>query len=578
MRQFDSFLKPAEPHLVVGRRIYEKRFEEILSDYKNNNYKERKNFILISGPPGIGKSSLLAVIGEITQSEMLKYYPVEVSMGKGSRNLLNDIYMSISPNLTEEKKGFLKKPKEVKVKALSPKSVTQVVNSFIANLKVRPLKSPVVVGLDCLDRLIESTQNFVIKALVELANGLRGKFPILFVATCQEYNVSELEDVTKIASHLILDRLDFSDAKLLISKIAKGKLKTSSIMREELVKLSDRTPFNVVFIVNVVEWSEEKIKNEGLTESESTIMEIAEPFIKNFAVRAFVKEIFGLTEEEEKALQIFIGSTKNAVMQDSLESARISKTVLEKLEEKDLIIKMSDYYQIKSYALYSALSSGLGMGVDLKAEVGLLLQILEGDSLLGYDLNPKVLERLEQVSYSTESLEDQSISNRSKSLYLSTFEKEKYYDAYRLALLAGNFLRMARDIEGCGLFFEECAQNFYEYDKIPYAISLYKKGLEAFNLAKNERKKKDLSQRAAMIYLQMGERYSKQKYQELARAAYYHAYQLNSKADDLNSASEVLNKAIATYKNKKQAAFFDDLLKNLTKPVVKGSSPLQESG
>ena len=57
-----------------------------------------------------------------------------------------------------------------------------------------------------------------------------------------------------------MDRLDFSDAKSLLSKIAKGKLKSNSNLIDEMVKLSDRTPFNLVYIADVIAWAEDRIK------------------------------------------------------------------------------------------------------------------------------------------------------------------------------------------------------------------------------------------------------------------------------------------------------------------------------
>ena len=110
MSSYDNFLRPSEPHLVVGRRSHEKRFKSILSDFKDKNLKE--NFILISGPPGIGKTSMLNVFGEIVKNEMIVFVPVQIGMGgKMNRYLFRNIYQEISPHLTEEKKGFFKKKK-----------------------------------------------------------------------------------------------------------------------------------------------------------------------------------------------------------------------------------------------------------------------------------------------------------------------------------------------------------------------------------------------------------------------------------------------------------------------------------
>ncbi|MHA2226553.1 MAG: hypothetical protein ACXAC8_15190 [Candidatus Hodarchaeales archaeon] len=562
-------IQPAEPHLVVGQRSHEKRFEKILSNLKQNTLKE--NIMLISGSPGIGKTSFLKVCEEIAKNEMVNYAEVTIGMGrKKNQNLFRDIYQSISPYLTEEKTGLFKKSKEVDIKSFTPKSkVSDVMIGFADNLKTRPPKRPIVISLDSLDRIIDSGQKYILDGLEGLIKTIQGRFPVLFIATFQEYNVEEIKSLIQMGEHFILDRLDFSDSKLLLSKIGKGKLRTSSHLREELVKQSDRSPFNLVFIVDVVRWIESRIKQEGMNESESTLIEMATPYVRNFALRGFINEVFHISEEEDKAIQVMLSSNRNAIAKDVLDSAKIPNNIISSLETKGLIARFEDFYQFTSYALFSSLGSGL-TAIDLKAEAGLLLQILEADMMMGFEINPKVLERLEQASYSTKRLEDQTVPNRTKSLYNSAFETEKFFEAYRLSLLTGNFLRMAKDIQGAGLFFEECAQEFQDQEKIPYAIALYRKSLETF--MKNERKKKDISQRTAMLYLQRAEKHHKQEQLELARASYFHAFKMFERAGDINSATEIANKAIKTYASDSKASFFKKLLASTLPKSVETSS------
>jgi thymidylate kinase len=553
----------------VGRRSHEKRFESILADFKGEKLKE--NFILISGSPGIGKTSLLNVFGEIVKNEMMAFVPVKVGMGgKMNRYLFRDIYQALSPHLTEEKKGFLKKAKEREIKSFTPRSkMSDIISSYSNNLTHRPPQSLIVIALDPLDRILDSGQKYVIDGLCALIKVLQNKFPqLLFIGTCQEYNLDEIKELIQISEHFALDRLDFSDSKLLLSKIAHGMLRSSGQLREELVKQSDRSPFNLVFIIDVVRWVEDKIKQDGLDESERTIKEMAQPFIRTFALRAFLQEVYKIDEEENKVLQLMLGSPRNAIPQETFESAKIPKNTRDSLEAKGLITKLGDYYQFESYTTFSALGSGLSV-IDLKTEAGLLLQILEADMMMGFEMNPKVLERLEQASYSTERrLEGKSIPNRTKSLYQSAFETEKFFEAYRLAILTGNFLRMAKDVEGSGVFFEESAREFYNQEKLSYTTALYRKALEAYRLVKNERKRKDLSQRAAMIYLQNAEKYDKQQQLELARASYYHAFKLFEGGDDINSATDAVNKAIKTYTSDAEAAsFFKSLLASTQKSM-----------
>ncbi|MFX0125475.1 MAG: ATP-binding protein, partial [Candidatus Hodarchaeota archaeon] len=211
MSSYDNFLKPCEPHLVVGRRSHEKRFESILADFKEEKLKE--NFILISGSPGIGKTSLLNVFGEIVKNEMMAFVPVSIGMGgKMNRYLFRDIYQAISTHLTEEKKGFLKKAKEEDIKPFTLKSkMSDIISGYSNNLTHRPPKSLIVIALDSIDRILDSGQKYVIDGLCALLKVLQSKFPqLLFVGTCQEYNLDEIKELVQISEHFMLDKLDFS--------------------------------------------------------------------------------------------------------------------------------------------------------------------------------------------------------------------------------------------------------------------------------------------------------------------------------------------------------------------------------
>ncbi len=562
MSFYNNFLKPSDSHLVVGRRSHEKRFGEILSSLKEGKLKE--NIVIISGSPGIGKTSLINVFEEIVLNEMLIFIDCAVGIGEVmNREFFSNLYATLKPHLQEAKKGFLKRSKEVSVKSFKQSSkINELTTAFETNLNERPPKKPVVVSIDPIDRILDSGQKYIIDALEALIKTVQNKYPILFIITCQEYNLDEISGLIKLGEHFILDRLDFKDSRLLLSKISRGKLRSSSYLRDEIVKLSDRTPFNLSFCSDVINWIEDRIKRDGLSESEENIKEMAAPFIKNFALRAFINEVFQITEDENEAMQLMLGQPRNVTSMEIFNSEKISKVVLDGLEKKGLILKLGDFYQFVSYALFASLGSGLA-AIDLKTEVGLLLQILEGDIVMGFGINPKVLERLEQASFQSEGFDDKSIPNRAKSLYQGVIERKNYFEAYRLALLTGGFLRMAKDIEGSAIFFEESAQAFYDNEKVPYTIALYRKSVEAYQFIRNERKRKDLSQRLAMLYLQLAERYEKQSQLMLARTNYYHATILFEKADDFNSASDAANKALKTYSSdeKKGSLFFENLLK-----------------
>ena len=548
MHQFTSFLEPQHPQHLVGYKSFEQKFADILIHYRNNTLSERiVNSIVISGPAGIGKSSLLTFLGEFANKTMIKFIPIEVGLGKKSHKLIEDIYSAISPHLSEEKKGVFTRSKIEKIPKLTSDSKIEAINTFCENLNIKKVHRAILIGLDNLDRIPDTNQSFVLEALISLIRLLKGKYLILFISTCQDQNLPAMKELLEHSIRFHIEKLDDVDARLLISKVAHGTLQTSKSMQEELVKLSNQSPFNLMFNINVVTWAENKIMTDGLGITENTIMDLAKSYIKNFSLKAFIKEIYKMSEEENRVFHFFLSSPKNAVKKETLNTAGISKEAVNSLIFKKILLKSADYYQIASNALYNNLDIGLGTGVDLSSELILLLQILEEDSMMEYNLNPRVLERLEQASYSTERLDDRSIPDRGKKLFGVVFNKSKYFEAYRLAILTGNFLRMAQDVEGSGLFFENTAQFFYDVNKIDYSISLYQKSFEIFNSLQNKSKCREVAQKGALMYLEQAGNNQKLKYQELARVSYFHAIQLFIKAEDYNSASDTLKKVIKTY-------------------------------
>jgi len=556
MNPYSSFLNPSELSLIIGRQEYEKRFETILSQFKTDNFKQ--NLVIISGSPGIGKSSLLDLYCEIVKREMIAYIQPTIKMGKMNRPFFRELYQAISPYLEQEKKTFLQKSRELQVKSVTSNlNSSEVVNNFINNLNVRPPKIPIAVALDPVDRILDSNI-FILDILRDLIRSLRGKFPLIFILTVQNYNTSLMKEIIQMGEHIVVESLSLADSKLLLSKLFQGPFQISEQLLEDFIKQSDRSPFNLLFISEVLAWVTEKIKIEGFSGKESTLYELAQPFVKNFALRAFIQEIFSISEEEDKTIQIMLNSPANAVYIESF-GKEISRNSLEKLQKKGLVIKQGNYYQFSSYALHYSLGLGPRV-VDKTTEIELLLNILENEIITEVEINTKILERLEQIVYSTVYLETLSIPNRVKALHNSVLDQRKYYTAFRLALLIGNLFRIAKDVYRGGQFLEECAQNFYSHNKVNYATSLYQKALEAYHYADKRKEFRNIAQKTASIYLKQAEQYINQNQLEFARASFYHSIQLFKQADDFHSASDTVNKAIQTYEKPIHKKFFKKLL------------------
>ncbi|MHA1984798.1 MAG: hypothetical protein ACW967_10610, partial [Candidatus Hodarchaeales archaeon] len=383
MNLYSSFLEPAIPSMIVGRKEYEKRFETILTGFKSGDLKQ--NLITISGLVGIGKTSLINLYGEILKREGIPVVQPAIQLGSLNQNLFRDLYHLLSPYLEPEKKGRLQKSKEVQIGPVTTvANSSRISNDFNHNLQIRIPKGFVTVILDSIDRILDSEQKFILNILTDLINTLCGKFPLLFIVAAQEHHVQELEKLIQRGQHIVVEQLSFEDSKKLLIDRTQSSIRLSNQLYEDFIKQSERSPFNLVFISEVIAWANEKIKTEELLENEITIKELAQPFIKNFSLRAFIQEIFNLSEEEDKLIQFILSFQRKTIHKQAL-PPDISGQSLKRLEKKGLIVRQGDYFQFSSYALHSYL--GLGTRVfDRKLEIEILFKVLEKDLLAGVEI------------------------------------------------------------------------------------------------------------------------------------------------------------------------------------------------
>lgn len=557
MTKYGHFLSPSESHLVVGQRKHEKRFQNILMDFKN---KSDSNLVIITSPPGFGKSSLIGVFEDIAKTEMVPTLNLKIPMGKGNQEIFQNMYKLLLIELKEPKKGLFKRAKEVDVGKFTLKTpINKIANNFMTNFTSRPFKGTTIITLDSFDRAIDSGQVYLLEGMIDLIKAFKKEsIPLLFVLTLQDRNYEQHKALFADSESFVLDRLDFSDAKLLLSKagsaIGSEILQKEPQLRDDLVKQSDRSPFNLFFMIDTILWAEDKLKRENQAITESSVKDLTALYIRNFALRQFIKEAFDISEKEEELIQLLTSNAKNAVPLETIQSAGITREVINDLAEKNLLVLDHDFVQFTSYAVHEKM--GGIHSTDLKTEAKLLLQIIEADLMSGVSINKKVFERLNLASISDQKLEDQSIPNRVSGLYQTALGKNKYSDAFKLAVLTGNFLMMAQNSEGAGLFFEECATKFRDTgeDKINYSLALYKRAIEAYRVSRSERQIRDIAQRLAISYLQLAEKAEKSKNNGLARSYYYQAVKYNEIADEKTSLLNICQQAIKTYSGEEKNA------------------------
>ncbi|MFX0210072.1 MAG: ATP-binding protein, partial [Candidatus Hodarchaeota archaeon] len=157
------FLQISRPDQFVGYRKAQTEFRSLLTRFKSN--KLEKNGILIVGPPGFGKSSLLEVFRNIAITERIKCIQLQPKLGVQGGDIFKEIFERLRPHLEEKKKGLFRKgSKEVKIPSVRANEMPDsAINAIFENLTESPVSEPVVFFIDSLDRIMFSGYENIIK-------------------------------------------------------------------------------------------------------------------------------------------------------------------------------------------------------------------------------------------------------------------------------------------------------------------------------------------------------------------------------------------------------------------------------
>ena len=262
--EFGQFLSPCDPREIVGVRTD-------LSDYRLllRGLRDRKLTVhgaTVVGPPGFGRSSLINAFRQVSIDEHVTPIALESMAGTRGSNVIQDLYVKLQPHLEERKKRRFARGSDQlpAIPALDPtKNPKPSVDAFISELKSQPLSTPVAVYLDDVDRFITGDLGVAIQALVSIMKETpKEGIPLLLVLGLSEKNWKLMEDLLVAARRFSLDRLEFSDAELLLRNVG-GELMRNSELRKEIVRISDRSPFQLMFAVEVTQALYDEMKTEN---------------------------------------------------------------------------------------------------------------------------------------------------------------------------------------------------------------------------------------------------------------------------------------------------------------------------
>ncbi|MFW9998207.1 MAG: hypothetical protein ACFFD4_39565, partial [Candidatus Odinarchaeota archaeon] len=119
---YDTFLKPCDPSTFSGHRKGQDSFRNALQAFKSG--KAPVNGFIITGDPGVGKSSLMRVLTDIAKSEMgFTVFDMPVIMGEEIEDILERMDEHIKPFRVAKKGGLFRRKKDTgKIDPIKPGS------------------------------------------------------------------------------------------------------------------------------------------------------------------------------------------------------------------------------------------------------------------------------------------------------------------------------------------------------------------------------------------------------------------------------------------------------------------------
>ncbi len=570
--EFDRFLHPANPKDFLGHRKLLEDSKALLSQFHNG--KTTVNLMIVTGDAGVGKSSFLNLLQETAQTLRLKTEVLEPQLGESNKDLIQKFYSLVEKYSTRVKKLF-GGPKPKVIPEFDPDTPPKVVlDPLYHNLKIRKYtEDRVLVFMDNINRLIDTEYEDLFLTFLEIAKHLaENKYPFFIIMALSSEHYETYKEKLVDFPRFTVERFDFAEAEVFLRKMGPDIMRDAQY-RKECVKYSDRTAFNLMFICDVNRWVLKKFEEKGQTQpSLDEIKSEAFKYIRQYDLEGYLREIYQLEEDEINILQTILHRQKNYITFEALRSNNPDALKhLKRLEELGLVFvdRVSSMVQIKSYGLYEKM--GGEKGVDVFSESILLLQVIEQELISGSRPSRKILDRLYRASLSaTADPNLEQLGLKSQEVFKNAFERNFYYEAYKIAIIGGNFYISAQNFESAGIILEDAATKFHEIGKTYYSTELLQQAMVAYQKAGSEWKYKSAARECAILFQDMAEEIVRKnaKMTAIARSYYFQAARLFYLAGEKDRVEEVGKRAVQTYEKEKntnemQKEFFLNLLDHL---------------
>ncbi|MEX2752535.1 MAG: AAA family ATPase [Candidatus Freyarchaeota archaeon] len=548
-----SCVEPADRELFTGRTREIGLFQDFISRAKTGS--EDKRIFVITGIPGIGKSSLLKRFAQIAEKEGIEVLVRRVSAAN-VRVFFDDVKRTVDSYAPEARKKFMGEKKYVAAppvsKELGEGELEYFLKQFFEDMdKVQEkLRKILMFFCDDFERFAWLGYETAYRLLREVVAKLgEMKFNLFFVLCVDRRFLEVLVGDKPELFHVVeLDVFSTQDIRLLIQKYqALTGIKIDDALKEELTKASGGIPFKLaLFMCSLLR---ETVKSGSQPSVE--LFRLVNSKIQDNALNA----ITDLSVEKETVIERIVSQKFNMVPLEEISQEGDKKTGREALNllVKEGIVEFDEsMVWLKSEAIYEMLR--LLVNVDqIYGRARTLLKVV------GRVIETR--ERLDRIYF--EWLRDSAnilISQDKPALALdiaanaevyahSAMEKELYSESFQLFRITASIYERLGDMERAGMILEKAAELFMGKGKRFYSRFLLSHASDLFAASGVEWKARSIARSAALIYEEIGDDYDGMGFKMMARVFYHKAFEHYMRAGDKDRIKRLYEKATNAFTN-----------------------------
>ncbi|MEX2725606.1 MAG: AAA family ATPase [Candidatus Freyarchaeota archaeon] len=548
-----SCVEPADRELFTGRTREIGLFQDFISRAKTGS--EDKRIFVITGIPGIGKSSLLKRFAQIAEKEGIEVLVRRVS-AVNVRVFFDDVKRTVDSYAPEARKKFMGEKKYVAAppvsKELGEGELEYFLKQFFEDMdKVQEkLRKILMFFCDDFERFAWLGYETAYRLLREVVAKLgEMKFNLFFVLCVDRRFLEVLVGDKPELFHVVeLDVFSTQDIRLLIQKYqALTGIKIDDALKEELTKASGGIPFKLaLFMCSLLR---ETVKSGSQPSVE--LFRLVNSKIQDNALNA----ITDLSVEKETVIERIVSQKFNMVPLEEISQEGDKKTGREALNllVKEGIVEFDEsMVWLKSEAIYEMLR--LLVNVDqIYGRARTLLKVV------GRVIETR--ERLDRIYF--EWLRDSAnilISQDKPALALdiaanaevyahSAMEKELYSESFQLFRITASIYERLGDMERAGMILEKAAELFMGKGKRFYSRFLLSHASDLFAASGVEWKARSIARSAALIYEEIGDDYDGMGFKMMARVFYHKAFEHYMRAGDKDRIKRLYEKATNAFTN-----------------------------